>query len=145
MVELLMRHRFWNSIRRRSRKGFTLIEILVSMTVLAVGILIMGTLLLRASRGAEAASNVSFQTAALTAEAARLSSLPYASLALGTTCATVAGEPFPHTSCSTITQAAANRKLVKVKVTATNNPEVRPDSVMFERSITVAVNPLNNP
>jgi prepilin-type N-terminal cleavage/methylation domain-containing protein len=145
MVELLMQHRFWNSIRRRSRKGFTLIEILVSMTVLAVGTLVLGGLLLRASRSAEAASAMSYQTAALTAEATRLSALPFASLAAGTTCATTTGAPFPHTRCSTITDVSAKVKTVKVRVTATNNPLVSADSVMFERSITVAVNPLNNP
>jgi len=134
MVELLNR-----------RGGFTMVEVLVSVTVLAVGTLVLGGLLVRASRSAEAASSVSFQTAAMASELARLDAMPFASLAAGTTCDTTAGAPFPRIRCSTITTVSANRKLVKVKVTATENPLVQADSVMFERSVTVGVNPLNTP
>lgn len=134
MVELL-----------RRRNGFTLIEVLVSVTVLAVGTLVLGGLLVRASRSAEAASSVSFQTAAMAAELARLDALPFTALAAGTTCDTTTGAPFPRIRCSTVTDAAANVKVIKVKVAATENPLVQADSVMFERSVTVPVNPLNTP
>jgi prepilin-type N-terminal cleavage/methylation domain-containing protein len=133
MVELLKR-----------ANGFTMIEVLVSVTVLAVGTLVLGGLLVRASRSAEAASSVSYQTAAMASELARLDALPFASLAAGTTCDTTVGAPFARIRCSTITNVSAKVRLVKVVVTATDNPLVQPDSVMFERSVSVAVNPLNN-
>ena len=134
MVELL----------RRSR-GFTMVEVLVSITVLAVGTLVLGGLLVRASRSAEAASALSFQTAAMATELARLDALPFTALTAGTTCDTTAGPPLPRIRCSTIADVAVNRKRIKVKVTATENPLVQADSVMFERSVTVGVNPLNTP
>lgn len=127
------------------RHGFTMVEVLVSITVLAVGTLILGSLLVRASRSAEAASSVSYQTAAMAAEASRLDALPFTSLAAGTTCDTTTVAPLPRIRCSTITDVSAKVKLVKIKVTPTRNLMVRADSVMFERSVTVAVNPLNTP
>lgn len=128
----------------RRRRGFTMVEVLVSVTVLAVGTLVLGGLLVRASRSAEAASLASFQTATMAAELARLDALPFTALAAGTTCDTTAGAPFARIRCSTITAVSAKVKVVKVKVTATDNPLVPADSVMFERSVTVATNPLNN-
>lgn len=134
MVELLRRNH-----------GFTMVEVLVSITVLAVGSLVLGGLLVRASRAAEAASSLSYQTAAMAAEAARLDALPFTALAAGTTCDTTTTAPLPRIRCSTITDLAPDRKVVKIVVTATDNPMVLADSVMFERSVTVPVNPLNTP
>jgi prepilin-type N-terminal cleavage/methylation domain-containing protein len=134
MVELLRRNH-----------GFTLVEVLVSITVLAVGSLVLGNLLVRASRAAEAASSVSYQTAAMTAEVARLDAIPFASLAAGTTCDTTTVAPLPRIRCSTVTDVSAKVKIVKIVVTPTDNPMVLADSVMFERSVTTAVNPLNTP
>jgi prepilin-type N-terminal cleavage/methylation domain-containing protein len=127
------------------RHGFTMVEVLVSITVLAVGSLVLGGLLVRASRSAEAASSVSYQTAAMAAEVARLDALPFTALAAGTTCDTTTVAPLARIRCSTITDLATDRKVVKIKVTATDNPMVAADSVMFERSVTVPVNPLNTP
>ena len=129
----------------RRQAGFTMIEVLVSITVLAVGTLVLGGLLTQASRSAEAASSASFQTAAMAAELARLDALPFASLAAGTTCDTTTGAPFPRIRCSIITDVSTKRKTIKVRVRATENPLVKADSVMFERSVTVPVNPLNTP
>jgi prepilin-type N-terminal cleavage/methylation domain-containing protein len=134
MVKLLTRH-----------NGFTMVEVLVSITVLAVGSLVLGGLLVRASRSAEAASSVSYQTAAMAAEVARLDALPFTALAAGTTCDTTTVAPLPRIRCSTITDVSPKVKMVKILVTPTDNPMVLADSVMFERSVTTAVNGLNTP
>jgi prepilin-type N-terminal cleavage/methylation domain-containing protein len=141
MVKLLMKTRLPNPARSQ---GFTLIEIMVSMTILAVGILALGGLLLRASRTAEAASAVSYQTTAMAAEMNRYNALPFDQLAAGTTCTTVATPPLPHTLCIIITNVAANVRLVTVRVTPTGSPPLPADSVMFERSITGNATPLGS-
>jgi Tfp pilus assembly protein PilV len=122
-----------------------MVEVLVSITVLAVGSLVLGGLLVRASRSAEAASSVSYQTAAMAAEVARLDALPFTALAAGTTCDTTTVAPLPRIRCSTITDVSPKVKMVKILVTPTDNPMVLADSVMFERSVTTAVNGLNTP
>ena len=126
-------------------RGFTLIEVMVSMTILSVGILLLSSLLLRSTRTAEAASAVSYQTAILAAEIGRYDALPFTQLAAGTTCTTVTASPLPHEMCVTITNVSAKVRQVMVKVTPTAPTTIAADSVMFERSISgYATNPLDN-
>ena len=130
----------------RRREGFTLIEVLISVTILSVGTLALATLLARASRQATAASAAVYQIAALSEEVGRLGAMPFSLLTAGTTCATVTARPLPHTRCTTITDVNPKRKTVKVKITPSGNPLLTADSTMFERSISGdAVPPLNTP
>jgi prepilin-type N-terminal cleavage/methylation domain-containing protein len=122
--------------------GFTLIEVLVSLTIVAVGVLALGNLLIRSIRTAEATSAVSLQTAVMTTEAARLDAVPFDLLVAGTTCQNVTAMPFPHTLCTTITNISAKLRQVKVVVTPTGQPPLPADSVMFERSISGNGTPL---
>jgi prepilin-type N-terminal cleavage/methylation domain-containing protein len=139
MVELLMQAPLQG---RRCSRGFTLIEVLVSLTILATGILILGGLLTRSVRTAEAASASSYQTAIMAAEAARLDAIPFDQLAAGTTCTTVTALPLPHTRCLTVTTVSAKIYRVSVVVTPTGSPA---DSVVFERSKSGTGTPLNTP
>jgi prepilin-type N-terminal cleavage/methylation domain-containing protein len=127
-------------------QGFTLIEVLVSITILALSTLALATLLARSSRQATAASAAVYQTAALSEEVGRMGAMPFSLLAAGTTCVTVTARPLPHTRCTTITDVSTKSKTVKVKVTPTGNPLLTADSTMFERSISGdAVPPLSTP
>jgi Tfp pilus assembly protein PilV len=127
-------------------QGFTLIEDLDSITILALSTLALATLLARSSRQATAASAAVYQTAALSEEVGRMGAMPFSLLAAGTTCVTVTARPLPHTRCTTITDVSTKRKTVKVKVTPSGNPLLTADSTMFERSISGdAVPPLSTP
>ncbi|MEO8089854.1 MAG: prepilin-type N-terminal cleavage/methylation domain-containing protein [Gemmatimonadales bacterium] len=119
----------------RPAAGFTLIEIMVSITILSVGILALGTLMARGAKSAGAASALSYQTTVLGAEAARFDAIPFTLLVAGTTCDTVAAPPLPRIRCATITNINPKLRKVRVLVTPTNNPQLRPDSVVFERGI----------
>jgi prepilin-type N-terminal cleavage/methylation domain-containing protein len=131
--------------RQGDVRGFTLIEILVSMSILAVATLALGSLLVRSSRTAEAASALSYQTAALSAEVGRLGAVPFTDLAAGTVCTTVTAHPFPHDLCTTITNVSDKIRRVSVVATAAD-AAVAPDSVVFERTISGnAAPPLNTP
>ena len=130
--------------RRGSSRGFTLVEVLLSMTILAIGVLLLGGLLTRSARSADATGLLSYQAARMGTEAARYDALPFSQLAAGTTCSTISALPLPHTLCTTIGVITTKRKSVKVKFTPTSNALVPADSVMFERSISGSpVNPLN--
>jgi prepilin-type N-terminal cleavage/methylation domain-containing protein len=126
--------------------GFTLIEVMFAIMILSVGSLALGTLLLRGARSATAASAVTYQTAALSAEVARLGAVPFTDLAAGTTCVNVTTGPFLHTRCAVITTVSAKRKEVTVTVTPTAPSTLQALSSSFERSLAGnAVNPLNTP
>ncbi len=125
------------------RNGFTLIEVMFSVMILGVGSLALGTLLLRGARAATAASAVTYQTAALSAEVGRLGAVPFNQLAAGTTCVNVTTGPFLHNRCATIVDVSAKIRQVTVTVTPTASVTLEPLSNSFERTISgEAVNPL---
>jgi prepilin-type N-terminal cleavage/methylation domain-containing protein len=128
------------------RRGFTLVEVLVTITLISTGILVLGGMLLRSARAAEAASAVSYQTAAMASEVARLDALPFTALAAGTTCDTLAVAQLPRIRCSIVAVVSPKLTRVTVRITAIGNPLVPADSVIFERSISGdVVPPLNTP
>jgi|tagenome__1003787_1003787.scaffolds.fasta_scaffold20594594_2 prepilin-type N-terminal cleavage/methylation domain-containing protein len=129
---------------RVENRGFTLIEVLVSMTILAVGILALGKLLLRSSKTAEAASSTSYQTALLYQQVSYYDALPFAQLVDGTTCTTSTTHPLPNTLCVVIATINTKRKSVKVRLTPTDS-RIAADSTMFERSTPLPSQPLNMP
>jgi prepilin-type N-terminal cleavage/methylation domain-containing protein len=132
--------------RARPTAGFTLIEVLVSITILAVGILALGTLMGRGARTATAASATSQLTTIMGAEAARYDAIPFTQLAAGTNCDTQTAGPLPRVRCVTVTIINPKLRRVTLIVTPTGNPLVRPDTLIFERSISgSAVPPLSTP
>jgi prepilin-type N-terminal cleavage/methylation domain-containing protein len=132
----------WDSQRR----GFTLVEVLVTITLISTGILVLGGMLLRSARAAEAASAISYQTAAMASEVARLDALPFTALAAGTTCDTLAVAQLPRVRCSIVAVVSPKLTRVTVRITAIGNPLVPADSVIFERSISGdVVPPLSTP
>jgi prepilin-type N-terminal cleavage/methylation domain-containing protein len=133
------------SSRDRQLSGFTLIEVLVSITILAVGILVLGSLLLRSSRTAGGASAVTYQTSIMAGELGRYDAIPFDQLAAGTGCDTVTTSPLPRIRCTTITNVSTKIRQVKVKVTPIGNPMIQADSVIFDRTISGNGTPLNTP
>ena len=126
--------------------GFTLVEVLVSIMILSVGSLALGTLLLRGARAGTAASAVTYQSAALSSEVGRLGALPFDQLAAGNTCVNVTTGPFFHTRCAAIVDVSAKVRRVTVTVTPTAPTTLQPLAASFERSISGnAVPPLNGP
>jgi prepilin-type N-terminal cleavage/methylation domain-containing protein len=125
-----------------NRGGFTLIEVMVSMTMLSVASLALGTLLFRAARLANATSAGSYQTATLAGAAGRFDALPFDSLAAGTTCVTVTAQPFPHTQCTTVNNVSAKVKTIVIIVTPAGNTLMHPDTTLITRSRSTPSNPL---
>jgi prepilin-type N-terminal cleavage/methylation domain-containing protein len=121
--------------------GFTLVEVMVSMTLLSVASLSLGTLLFRAARLANATSVGSYQTAMLSGEVNRLSAQPFDLLVVGTTCVAIT-DPFPGARCTTINNVSAKVKQVTVVVTPSGNPLLFPVTTSFTRSISGNGNPL---
>jgi prepilin-type N-terminal cleavage/methylation domain-containing protein len=125
--------------------GFSLVEVLVSMTILSGASAAMGTLLIRATRAAGATSSAAHQTAAMSGSVARLDVLPFDALVAGTTCVTVTAAQFPHTECTTILNVSAKIKQVTVVITPTGNTLLQPVTTSFRRTISGNGNPLKTP
>jgi prepilin-type N-terminal cleavage/methylation domain-containing protein len=121
--------------------GFTLVEVMVSMTLLSVASLSLGTLLFRAARLANATSTSSYQTAMISAAASEMGAKPFNLLVAGTTCVNIT-TPFPGTSCTTINNVSSKVKQVTVVITPSDNPLLHPVTTSFTRTISGNGNPL---
>ena len=121
--------------------GFTLVEVMVSMTLLSVGSLALAGMLVRATRQAGAASAGAYQTAMVAGEVSRMDATPYDLLVVGTTCVSIT-HPFQGTQCTTINNVSAKVKQVTVVVTPSGNPLLHPITTSFTRTISGNGNPL---
>jgi prepilin-type N-terminal cleavage/methylation domain-containing protein len=126
----------------RPTGGFTLIEVLVSMTILSVASLALATMLIRSTRAAGATSSAAHQTAAMSGTVARLDVLPFDALVAGTSCVTVTAAEFPYTACTTINNVSSKVKLVTVVITPSGNLLMQPVTTSFRRTISGNGNPL---
>jgi prepilin-type N-terminal cleavage/methylation domain-containing protein len=124
--------------------GFTLVEVMVSMTLLSVGALALGSLLLRATRQAGAASAAAYQTAMVAGEVSRLGATPFNLLPAGNACVSIT-DPFPGTRCTTINNVSSKVKQVTVVVTPSGNPLLQPITTSFTRTISGNGTPLKTP
>ena len=112
--------------------GFSLVEVLVSMTLLSVASVALGSMLFRAGRQAGATSAAAHQTAELSGEVSRMDALPFDQLVAGTTCVNIATPP--ATKCTTLNNVSAKVKQVTVVITPSGNPLLHPITTTFTRT-----------
>jgi prepilin-type N-terminal cleavage/methylation domain-containing protein len=127
-------------------RGFTLAEILVSMTILSVASMALGNMLFRAARQAGATAALGQQTAALSTSVNQFGALPFDQLAAGTTCTAITNPP--GTRCVTVNNVSSKVKQVTVVVTPSGNPLLHPITTTFTRTISGngnGSNPLKTP
>jgi len=131
---------------RGARRGFTLIETMVAVTVLALGVTGLAPLMVSQARRSVETSRVALRNAAVASVTRRLAVRGYANLVAGTTCTTVSQGTFPYSSCYTVSVVNAKLKQITVIVTPAVQPTLKPDTVVFKRmSSLTAYNPLNYP
>ena len=129
----------------RGTGGFTLVEVLVALVLTSLGAVVLGQIMFQAARTARVSASVTYQTAAMTAEVARLDAVPFDSVAAGTTCTTINTPPFPHTRCTTVNNVSSKVKQVIVVVTPSGNSLLRPDTTVVVRTKNGNGSPLNTP
>jgi prepilin-type N-terminal cleavage/methylation domain-containing protein len=120
--------------KRRARKGFSLVEIMVAMTILAVvmsSLARLATIIAVRGRGNDFYAK---RTAVLQREANKFSAAPLATLATWSTAdQTFTVGDFTYTRKLTISQASSTRYSIKIVVVPTSNTSAK-DSIMFERT-----------
>jgi prepilin-type N-terminal cleavage/methylation domain-containing protein len=124
-----------SSLRRASlRRGFSLIEVMVAMTILAVVLLSLARFSAAISKRGRENDLVSSRTAALLKEANKFGAMPFDSLATapsGSVTRTDGG--FTYTRRLVNTADAGNRRTIRIVVTPANTA-VRADSLTLQRT-----------
>lgn len=126
-----------------NKRGFSLIEVMVAIVLLAIVLLGLAPVTLSMARQTRLATTVTQRTAALAGEVDRLTAIDFMALpAAGTVCTDFSMSGFPHTKCITVTDVNSKTKQVMVILTPSNGAAA--DTTIFERS-KGSSNPLYSP
>ena len=124
------------SIRSR-RGGFILMEVIVAMTMLALILTPLAAMVFKITARNHRTVGNTYRNAVAMHQVNYLEAIPYDSLAVGTTTATVTAPPYPHTRTLTVEEYYSKWQLKAKKVTlviAPSNVIYKPDTVVFIRS-----------
>lgn len=115
-------------------KGFSVVEVLVAMVLLAIAVSSLAALTYSVSQSGMIATGNAYRNGILMQEVNRLEGIPYDSIPTGTTTVSVTAAPYPHTRVVTVTEPSVNvLKNVKVVITPAN-PKLKPDTATFIRT-----------
>jgi prepilin-type N-terminal cleavage/methylation domain-containing protein len=125
------------------REGFSLVEVVVAMVILAVVVMSLGMLTtVTAQRSIELANGTGREAFALQ-ETNRLAAIPYASINAQAGCATVTMGQLSYQRCISVTQGNRYREITVI-ITPLKSGTFA-DTIVFRRVAEAAVNPLNLP
>ena len=113
--------------------GFTLIESLMAMVLVAVTLLILGPVLFNAASQRVRDEGIVEREAVLRSEVNRLATLRFSSLDEQAGCSTVPGPDFPHTRCVTVAAVSSRERTITVRVTPVS-PLIPIDSLTIART-----------
>jgi prepilin-type N-terminal cleavage/methylation domain-containing protein len=125
----------------RQRRGSTLIEIMVAMSVMVIALMGLAGMTVQAGRRSIALAATGGRTAVQTQVVDQLMVLPYNSLPSKAGCTTVTAAPFAHRRCVSVTDVSFRQRRVTVVFTPANQL-LRTDSLVFERAKGVSNSPL---
>jgi hypothetical protein len=124
-------------MRKSKKKGFILMEVVVGITLLALILTPLAAMVFKITKRSHTIIGNAYRNGVLMEQVNLLESLPYDSLAVGTTTTTVTDKPYPRTVKVTIAQYYAKwqmkGKSVVLIITPTNTL-YRPDTTKFVRT-----------
>ena len=126
----------------RRRRGFSLIEVMVAMTLLSIVMMSLAKISVSVATRGRLNDLVAKRNAALQLESNKFVTVPFDSLRnWSTTTKTFTRGDFSYTRRLTITQVSQTRYTVKVVVTPTTNT-AKKDSVILDRTKPATGSPL---
>ena len=121
--------------RKKSRKGFAVVEIMVGMVVLAVGLLGVAGMTVTAARKATGISAQSSRDGIMLQELNKLAALPYDSLSARAGCSTSSNVSLAYTRCITVTNITVGTGYKRVRlIVAPTSKYSRADTVFLNRA-----------
>jgi prepilin-type N-terminal cleavage/methylation domain-containing protein len=126
------------------RRGMSLIEVVVAMTLFGVIMASMAALTTQVARSAQFSSIATERGAAVAVAVNQLEALPYDSLPGRAGCRDISSPTLPRRECIRITNVAPRVRQVEFTLTPAN-ASLRPDTLIFERGKPTPGNPLDTP
>ena len=124
------------------RKGFSLIEVMVAMTILVIVLLSLAKISIAIGVRSRGNDIVAKRSAALQAEANKFGAVPYSTLATWPTATTTDTlGTFVYNRRLSITSAGPSRYSIKVVVIPVADP-TKKDSIMLDRALPPTSSPL---
>jgi prepilin-type N-terminal cleavage/methylation domain-containing protein len=115
-------------------KGFSVVEVLVAMVLLAIAVSSLAALTYSVSQNGMIATGNAYRNGVLMQEVNRLEGIPYDSVKTGTTTTVVSGATYPHTTVITVAEPAVGViKNITVIITPTQ-ARLRADTATFIRT-----------
>ena len=119
---------------KKARTGFSLIEVMVAMTVFSLVLLSLAKVTTALALRGRTSDVVAKRNAALALEANKFGAMPYTRLAAwSSSVATVTRGSFSYTRQLTLTRMSSNRYTVKIMIIPTSDP-TKVESVMLDRT-----------
>ena len=123
--------------KRKARRGFILMEVIVAMTLLALIMTPLAAMVFKITARNHRTVGNTYRNAVLMHQVNLLQSMPYDSLAEGTLTSSVSEKPYPHTVQVEVDEYYEKWQLKAKLVTLVISPVndiYRPDTVRFVRS-----------
>lgn len=125
-----------------SRRGFTLMEVLVALSILTAGAAVMVAPLLRYSQRMDGIGLAQLRNGVIAQQVGRLTALPFDSLASRAGCTSVSRSPLPHTRCVTLAAISARQTRITLVISPVSSL-IHPDTVVFDRAKGSTANPFS--
>ncbi|HJU89368.1 MAG TPA: hypothetical protein VJ672_08250 [Gemmatimonadaceae bacterium] len=127
-----------------NRKGASITEVIVALTLFAVVMSSLAMMGVQVGHGALRAGAATKRTAAMAELVGRVQVLPFDSLPSRVGCTDLSTDGFVRRECVSVTDINARARSVTLMLIP-ENPQVRADTVTFERGKPATFNPLNLP
>jgi prepilin-type N-terminal cleavage/methylation domain-containing protein len=124
------------TIAKERTKGFSIVEVIVAMVLLAIAVSSLAALTYSVSQNAMIATANAYRNGVLMQEVNRLEAIPYGSIdaPVISTLPPVTTGPYPHTTVITVTEPAVNLvKAVQIVIRPTDT-RFKPDTASFVRT-----------
>lgn len=119
-----------------------MVEVVVSMTLLGVGLLGLAGLTSVAAHRATGVSHLTTMSQTVMQQVNRISVLPYDSLTLGTRCKSITENRFSYTRCLQVDSVQVSVKQITLTITPANS-SIKPITEVFRRTEPPASHALN--
>ena len=123
--------------RRKGRKGFILMEVVVAITLLALILTPLAAMVFKITARSHRIIGSAYRNGVLMEQVNLLESLPFDSIAVGTTTTTFTAKPYPYVKTVTTTLISQVYELKAKKIVliiAPTNILYKPDTTTFVRS-----------